>query len=87
MKMKCKTCGLELSPKVWKIHTKRCKPVEQPNLPFDGSVTMDEPTRYSNNHDLESLRALGKEHGVKKYHVKGEKRLIEELVELGVLND
>lgn len=82
--MLCKNCGKDWSDKVYPIHVKICKPVEQEQ---EGEATMNAPETNLENHDEESLRALAKENDVKSWHNKKLDSIISELKEKGVLID
>lgn len=80
--MKCQTCGVEYSDKVYKIHKKICKGKEVETVENEAEVVLEEETETLT---LEQLREIAKEHEVPSYWVKGEETLIKELKELEVI--
>ena len=53
--MKCNKCGIELSPKVWRIHVKKCNVQEE---------VQEEIKEEVQEIDEDSIRAKAKELGI-----------------------
>lgn len=81
----CPKCGKEFSPKVWKIHVKRCRADEVPEeVPFVDELPVDDVIVEMNNPyedmETEALRELAKERGINNYWNRSRETLEEELL-------